>query len=186
MDKDIATCLYTSIVFDTQLFRYIRDTARSHEIAADVIKYEVAVTKIHRFLFGNQTVNKMTFLAKALSQIEYLCEGGLAVIRLRDSDLFDHKLEPDDSRDVIDMVMNIESLEAAILLREVSAEEYKLSLRSKGSVEVLSVAEAMGGGGHVFAAGAYIRGTFEDIRNRVVTKMIQILQDSVDAKKTKN
>lgn len=183
LDRDIATCIYTSIAFDTQLFRYVRDTARSHEIAAELLKHNVPVTDIHRYLFGNQTVQKMAFLAKALAQIEYHCEGRLAVIKLRDQDLFHYNLEPDDSRDVIDMVMNIESLEAAILFREDSPNDYKMSLRSKGSIEVLSVAEEWQGGGHIFAAGAQVRGEYEPIKNKVVERMSEKLKISLDAKK---
>jgi phosphoesterase RecJ-like protein len=185
IDQKIATCIYTSIAFDTQLFRYVRDSARSHEIAADIIGYQVPVTNVHRHLFGNQTVNKMAFLAKALGQIEYHFEGRLAVIRLRDADLFHYNLDPDDSRDVIDMVMNIETLEAAILFREDATNAYKMSLRSKGSIEVLSVAEALGGGGHMFAAGAYVRGEYDQLKNEVVRHMMEKLQNSFNAKKEK-
>lgn len=183
MNHDIATCLYTSIAFDTQLFRFMKDSARSHEIASELLKHKVAVTDIHRHLFGNQTVQKMAFLAKALAQIEYHCGGRLAVIRLRDEDLFHYNLEPDDSRDVIDMVMNIEVLEAAVLFREDSHNEYKISLRSKGQIEVLSIAEALGGGGHLFAAGAFTRGDFLTFKNQVVEKMTEKLQVKFDAKK---
>ncbi len=183
MDQEIATCLYTSIAFDTQLFRFVRDSARSHEIAADIIKYKVPITEVHRYLFGNQTVNKMAFLAKALGQIEYHFEGRLAVLRLLDADLFHYNLEPDDSRDVIDMVMNIETLEAAMLFREEGPNEFKMSLRSKGSIEVLSVAESLGGGGHLYAAGASIKGPYEQLKNEVVTQMTEKLQNSFNAKK---
>ncbi len=185
MDQDIATCIYTSIAFDTQLFRFVRDTGRSHEIAADIIPYKVPVTEIHRYLFGNQTVNKMAFLAKALAQIEYHFEGRLAVIRLRDADLFHYNLEPDDSRDVIDMVMNIETLEAAILFREEGPAEFKMSLRSKGSIEVLTVAESLGGGGHLYAAGASVKGPYDKLKNEVVSQMTEKLQSSFSAKKEK-
>lgn len=186
LNPDIATCLYTSIAFDTQLFRFMKNTARSHEIACDLLKHDVPVTEIHRFLFGNQTVQKMAFLAKALAQIEYHCDGHLAVIRLRDKDLFHYNLEPDDSRDVIDMVMNIETLEAAVLFREDAPNEYKISLRSKGAIEVLSVAESLGGGGHPFAAGAFAKGEYSEYKNQIVEKMAEKLKSAdfkVNAKK---
>jgi phosphoesterase RecJ-like protein len=183
LNRDIATCLYTSIAFDTQLFRYMKDTARSHEIASELLKHQVPVTEIHKYLFGNQTVQKMAFLAKALAQIEYHCDGRLAVIKIRDADLFHYNLEPDDSRDVIDMVMNIETLEAAVLFREDAPNEYKVSLRSKGSIEVLTIAEALGGGGHIFASGAFTRGNYEEFKNQVVEKMTEKLEESLHAKK---
>lgn len=171
IDRDIARCIYTSITFDTQLYRFIRNSPNSHLIAAELLTHKIDADEVHRSLFGNQTVSKVAFLAKALGQIEYFCEGQLAVLKLRDQDLFHYNLEPDESRDVIDMVMNIETLEAAALFREDSSNEYKLSLRSKGQVEVLDVAEMFGGGGHVYAAGAYLKGPYDELKSKVVSEL---------------
>jgi phosphoesterase RecJ-like protein len=176
LNKHSAQALYTSITFDTQLFRFIRNSSKSHVIAAELLQHDVGVEEIHRCLFGNQTVQKMAFLAKALSQIEYFCGGKVAVLKLKDSDMFHYNLEPDDSRDVIDMLMNIETLEAAALFREDSSNEYKLSLRSKGHLEVLSIAENFSGGGHVHAAGAFVKGKYSDLKDRVVKELIKLLE----------
>ena len=168
LDKDIARALYTSITFDTQLYRYIRNSPQSHLIAAELLQYAINPQEVHRALFGNQTVQKMAFLSKALGQIEYFCHGQLAVLRVRDRDLLSHNLEPDEARDVIDMVMNIESLEAAVIFREDAENEYKLSLRSKGKLEVLSIAESFGGGGHTHASGAFVKGNYIDLKEKIV------------------
>lgn len=178
LDRDIARCIYTSITFDTQLYRFIRNSPNSHLIAAELLGFNIDADEIHRSLFSNQTVSKVAFLAKALGQIEYYCEGQLAVLKLRDQDLFHYNLEPDESRDVIDMVMNIETLEAAALFREDSTNEYKLSLRSKGQIELLDVAEMFGGGGHVYAAGAYLKGSYEELKIKVVEEISQKLQQA--------
>ena len=153
------------------MYRFIRNSPTSHLIAAELLTHNIGPEEIHRALFGNQTVQKMAFLAKALGQIEYFCEGRLAILKLKDADMFHYNLEPDDSRDVIDMVMNIETLEAAALFREDAPNEYKLSLRSKGHIEVLDVAENFGGGGHLFAAGAFVKGRFQEIRDQIVDQL---------------
>lgn len=168
LDASIARALYTSITFDTQLYRYIRSSPKSHLIAAELLTHNFDSQEVHRALFGNQTVQKMAFLAKALGQIEYFCHGRLAVLRLRDADLLAHNLEPDEARDISDMVMNIESLEASAIFREDAEDEYKLSLRSKGKIEVLSTAESFGGGGHTHASGAFIKGKYVDLKDKVV------------------
>jgi phosphoesterase RecJ-like protein len=101
------------------------------------------------------------------------------VLRLRDADLLAHNLEPDEARDVIDMVMNIESLEAAVIFREDAKDEYKLSIRSKGKLEVRSIAENLGGGGHAHAAGAFIKGNYVDLKDKIIkdlTKKISQIQ----------
>jgi phosphoesterase RecJ-like protein len=179
LDENIARALYTSITFDTQLYRYVRNSPRSHLIAAELLAFPIQPEEVHRALFGNQTVQKMAFLAKALGQIEYFCHGQLAVLRLRDADLLAHNLEPDEARDVIDMVMNIESLEAAVIFREDAKDEYKLSIRSKGKLEVRSIAENLGGGGHAHAAGAFIKGNYVDLKDKIIkdlTKKISQIQ----------
>lgn len=172
LDRQICRAIYTSITFDTQLYRFIRNSPNSHIIAAELLKYDINPEEIHRHLFAHQTVNKMGFLAKALAQIEYFCDGRVALLKLRDADILQFKLEPDESRDVIDMIMAIEDLEAAAMFREDAPNEYKVSLRSKGLVEVLPLAESLGGGGHVFAAGAYYKGDYEKMKAQVVAAFI--------------
>lgn len=175
INREVARCLYTSITFDTQLYRFVRNSPTSHRIAAEMIEQGIDTEEIHRHLFGNQTVQKMAFLARALGQIEYFADGQLAVLKLKDSDLFHYNLEPDESRDVIDMLMNIETLEAAALFREDGENEYKISLRSKGKIAVLSVAENIGGGGHVHAAGAFVKAPYNKIKDQVVQELIDLL-----------
>lgn len=168
LDANIALALYTSITFDTQLYRYIRNSSKSHLIAAELIGFSINPSEVHRFLFGGQTVNKMAFLGHALNQVEYHCNGRLALLKLHDKDLTKFEMEPDDSRDVIDMLMNIETLEAAAIFREDDTNEYKLSFRSKGKIEVLSIAEALGGGGHIFASGAFVKEDYSSLKEKVL------------------
>ncbi|MGZ5280301.1 MAG: DHH family phosphoesterase [Pseudobdellovibrionaceae bacterium] len=177
INREVARALYTSITFDTQLYRFVRNSPMSHRIAAEMMEHGIDTEEIHRHLFGNQTVQKMAFLARALGQIEYFADGKLAILRLNDADLFHYNLEPDDSRDVIDMLMNIETLEAAALFREDSVDAYKISLRSKGKIEVLSVAEGLGGGGHAHAAGAFVKAPYEGLKEKVVNELTALLDE---------
>ncbi|MCB0394232.1 MAG: DHH family phosphoesterase, partial [Bdellovibrionales bacterium] len=173
LDKKMARALYTSIVFDTQMFRFIRGSVESHKIAAELLKYEKDPAEVHQKLFGSHTIQKVTFLSKALGQIEYFAGGKLAFLKIRDKDLLDHALQLDEARDVIDMIMNIDSLEAAILFREDGVNYYKISLRSKGVINVLDAAESLGGGGHLYAAGAFAHGNYEELKEKIVNTILQ-------------
>jgi phosphoesterase RecJ-like protein len=155
---EMAQCLYTSLVFDTQLFRFIRKSPRSHEIAAELMKLDFDPTDIHRRLFGNQTRAKLQFLAKALSRIEYFHQDRVAYLELEKSDFSTSGVDPEVCRDVVDMMMNVENVEIAVLVRS-DGEKVKISLRSKGHYEVLTLAEIWGGGGHLHAAGATLTQT---------------------------
>ncbi len=167
LNDHVAQCLYTSIVFDTQLFRFIRKSPRSHQIAAELMQFDFDPTDIHRRLFGNQTPQKLKFLAQALSRIEYYHSGKVAYLELRKEDFLNHQVDPEASRDVVDLMMNVQDIEISFMIREERGKT-KISLRSKGHHEVLTLAEQWGGGGHLYAAGA----TLDQADNQILKKQI--------------
>lgn len=175
LDVNIARAIYTSIAFDTQLYRFVRNSPTPHLIAAELLQYPIESESIHAYLYSNQTIDKMAFIGKALTRIEYYCSGRLALLKIKQQELEEHKLKSDDSRDVIDMIMNIESLAAAVIIREDAPNEFKISFRSKGSIEVLSIAEKLGGGGHRHASGAYITQPYEQLKQTIVNELAKKL-----------
>ena len=82
LDEKIAEALYTSIAFDTQLFKFVKNSVNSHLIAAELLLQIKNAEEIHRHLFSTHTINKVAFLAKVLGQIEYHGEGQIAVLKL--------------------------------------------------------------------------------------------------------
>lgn len=157
MDEAIASSLYSSLVFDTQNFRYIRSSPSSHEIAAKLLPLVSEPEKIHEALFANLTPTKLGFLAAALSALRIEAEGTLAVVVLT-RDLFQrYQAEANDSGDVIDMSLNVNSVKVALLLRQEADNTWKISLRSKKGYSVLETAQSFGGGGHINAAGATVK-----------------------------
>jgi bifunctional oligoribonuclease and PAP phosphatase NrnA len=178
LDPTIARALYTSIAFDTQLFRYIRNSSKSHQIAIELLKYENQPAEVHRKLFGNFTAPKLKFIAQSLSRVEFFSNEQIAILLIKTSELEDMGLNIDDSRDLIDMIMNIESVEAAALFREDAKNVFKMSLRSKGRFPILNIAENFGGGGHHFASGASIKGNYEDLKNKTLESMQKILSEN--------
>lgn len=172
LDEKIARALYTSLAFDTQIFKYVKNSANTHLICAELLEYERQADKIHRALFANYTRQKVSYLGKVLSEVEFLANDRIAILNLSRKDLESHSLDMDDSRDVIDMIMSIETVLCAAILREDAPNLYKMSLRSKGPIEVLGIAENFGGGGHMFASGAEIRGSYQEIRDRVVEQIV--------------
>jgi bifunctional oligoribonuclease and PAP phosphatase NrnA len=172
LDERIARALYTSLAFDTQIFRFVKNSANTHLICAELLQFERGAEKIHRHLFANYTRSKVTYLGKVLSEVEYIADDRVAILNLSQRDLDAHELEMDDSRDVIDMIMNINTVEAAALFREEGTGVFKMSLRSKGHLEILSIAESLGGGGHLYSAGALVKGPYTEIKAKVVKLLL--------------
>lgn len=174
MNAEIARALYTSVVFDTQLFRYVKSDPRSHAMAAELLKFERDPESIHRKLFATYTIEKMSFLGKALSEVEYLADGRIAVVSVNSAAARACGLDPDESADVIDLVMNIESVQLAVMIRDDGLSKFKLSFRSKGRIQVLPLAETFGGGGHPFAAGAYVEANGSELRAKLVKALTDV------------
>lgn len=177
-DAFIARALYTSIVFDTQLFRYVRNSPASHLIAADLLTYECDPAEVHRFLFANHKVEKFKFLASVLDQMEYFENSQLALLKINAQSLENHGMSLEDSRDLIDLLMNVESLVAAAMIIEVSPTQFKVSIRSKGAFEVRAIAELLGGGGHMFASGATVELPYAKIRSIIVSELTKLVKAS--------
>jgi phosphoesterase RecJ-like protein len=177
LDKNICHSLYTSIVFDTNNFRYIRNDPTPHLIAAELLRHQIEPQKVHRHLFGNHTHNKLKFLSQVLGAVEYELDGKLALVRVSHADMTKLGLEMDETRDIIDMIINVESIEAAVLFREEGKNHFKMSFRSKGLFKVHHLAQSLGGGGHNYASGAYIKDTYENIKSKVISGFTQLFHE---------
>lgn len=169
MNREIARAIYTSIAFDTQLFRYVRNSYKSHEIAANLLKFETEPSLIHKHLFGNFTAKKLKYLSQVLATMEFYFNDQLVFLHINSKDLISKGLDLDDSRDLVDMMMNIESVEVAALIREDETNTFKVSFRSKGRVIVNELAEQLSGGGHMFSAGASVHMSAEKLKNTIIS-----------------
>ena len=186
LDSKIARALYTSIVFDTQLFRYIKGSPLTHRICAELLLHEQNPEEVHKNLFSTFSRGKVKLLAKIFKEIEYYKEGQVALSLLRSEDLKSNQLNMDDARDVIDFIMNIESVLVAILFRQDSSNDYKMSLRSREGFEVLTLAEKFKGGGHPTAAGAALKGDYRSIKKQVLDVLLSKWNKKSIKTKTKN
>ncbi len=175
INETAAEALYTSIAFDTQFFRYVKGSANSHLICAELIGLLKNPEHIHQELFSTYSLGKMSFLAMALNKIEYYANGRIACLEISFEDLNKNNIEPDDTRDIIDMIMNVKQVKAALLIREDAKHFHRLSLRGKAGVSVLHVAEAVGGGGHCNAAGAYLRDNIKEKKSFILEELTKLL-----------
>ncbi len=168
LDAQIAMPLYTSILFDTNYFKYIRSSPTPHLLAAELLRYPIEPEKIHRALFGNHSTVKLKYLAEVLGKIDYELDGKLALVRVHKQDLDKLGLEAEETKDIIDLVMDVESIEAAVLFREEAENQFKVSFRSKGAFSVSQLAESLGGGGHRFSSGVTINSSYPEIKSQIL------------------
>ena len=154
--KEIGTCIYTSIVTDTGGYRHSNVTERTHNISAVLKKIGVDNTFIYQSLFDNKDFNRIKLIGKALTNIQLILNGKVALLEIGKSFTEDLGIDIGDTSDIISYGLQIKGVEVTLLLKEVD-DGVKASLRAKSYVDVRKIAEVFGGGGHVRASGIKIK-----------------------------
>ncbi|MFL5893875.1 MAG: DHH family phosphoesterase [Thermoleophilaceae bacterium] len=152
----MAEALYIALVTDTGRFMYDNTTARSHQMAVDLIEAGVDVADVYRRLYQDLPFPRLQLLARALASVRRYDDGYLTVAHLKRSDFGETGAFESDSEGIVDHLRSVEGTAVAVLVRElVDREGRKVSLRATdGRVDVSVIARSLGGGGHRQAAGA--------------------------------
>ncbi|KAB3531336.1 DHH family phosphoesterase [Alkaliphilus serpentinus] len=168
---EVATCLYVGIVTDTGSFKYDNTSPETHRVVAKLLELGVDIEDITIHLFQNNSYKGVKFLGEFLKSLEILIDGKLALATISLQMLNKYSLDPDETDSIINYGRDIKGVEVAVTLKEVDKNLIKISLRSKTNIDVNEIAKAFGGGGHKKASGATLKGTIEEVRERVVEEV---------------
>lgn len=173
---EIALCLYTTLVTETGSFRYSNTTARTFEISAELVKLGIEPWKVAQQLFERNTRGQLQLLTELLKGMEFSKDGRTAWMVVS-QDLFKMTgTSVEDIENFINYPRSVEGVEVALLFRQLPQDGYKVSLRSKGRVDVAKLAEQFGGGGHPNAAGCVVKGSLEQVKARVLSSVEEALR----------
>lgn len=172
IDTDIATALYTGIIFDTGVFRHSNTSRRTMEIAGNLMEYGVEHWKIIDESFDQKTYIQNQILGRCLLESILVLDGSLIVSCVTQKTMDFYGATPDDLDGVVDQLRTTKGVEVALLIYETGVQEYKVSMRSNGAVDVSAIGAFFGGGGHKKAAGCTMRGSIYDVINNL-TKHIE-------------
>ncbi len=153
LDREIALCLYTGILTDTGSFKYRNTSPRVHEIAADLLGYDIEHDVVARTVYDTHPVGFLRLAADALQRAEVRPDVSLIWTWVGQEDLRRHGVEPEDTEALIDLIRTADVTDIACVMKEGPDGAWKGSLRSKGGNDVAAIAESFGGGGHALAAG---------------------------------
>ena len=174
VDKDIAVALYTGMVTDTGVFKYSGTSQKTMEVAGKLITYGFEFDKLIDHVFFEKTYKQMQLLAKAIMDSKIVLDGRVivSVTDLETMEKFDAKAS--DLEGIVSQLKLTVGVGCSLYAHQLSENEYKLSLRSDGSVNVAKVAETFGGGGHDRAAGITIQGDIDDILAKVLSRIDEL------------
>jgi bifunctional oligoribonuclease and PAP phosphatase NrnA len=166
ISSDVATCLYTAVLTDTGSFCFNGTNERTFALAQELVRAGADAAKIAQNVYFSNPTSKMRLLGSALSNLHR--DGELAWMHISRDHMERAGAEDEDSEGLVNYALAIEGIEVALFFREQADGRYRVSLRSKGRVNVASVAERFGGGGHECASGCAIEGPLSVAVERIL------------------
>lgn len=168
----IAAALYSSLTFDTQAFKLVKNSSRSHFIAGELAGYKINTEGIQRALFAHWTPDKMLFLSELIHSAKYMSNNQVVGLTVSLKQLEKYKLEGDDVNDIVDMFTLIPTVKFAYFIRQASDSEYKISFRSALNDYAYTVATRLGGGGHKSSSGTWLKAdSFATLEEKVKAEL---------------
>ncbi len=167
LSREVATNLYVAILTDTGSFHYANTTSRTLRVAAALIETGVVPQDVATMLFDQREVEELRFLGTLLTRLQLSSDGTMAWIEVTRETLERERVSRDALEDLINYPRSVGGVEVAFLFKEEDGAGVRVSLRSKGQVDVAAVAKAFQGGGHKNAAGCTVVGSLPEVRERI-------------------
>lgn len=166
--------LYVGASTDTGSFQYANTTARTHEMAADLVRGGLDVAEVNRLTYQNFPYRRVELLRLLLATLERSEDGRLAWWTLTNEMKNSVGYQPGDSEGLVDVMRGIDEVVACVFFEEIADGSVRVSTRSKSeAVNVSALCGLFGGGGHILAAGARLDGPIEEARAEVVAALME-------------
>jgi phosphoesterase RecJ-like protein len=179
--RDIAEHLYLAVATDTGCFRYGPLSARTFEVARRIALAGVDTAALSRIIFDSYGIGRVRLTGVLLSAMELHHGNQLAVLEFDDALLAACGATIDDTEGLVNLPLGARDVVAVVLLKAQGGDRYRVSLRSKGAVDVRMVAANWNGGGHQNAAGCSIAGPIADVKRQLVNAVGQAISGVTDA-----
>jgi bifunctional oligoribonuclease and PAP phosphatase NrnA len=169
VDRDIATCLYTALMTDTGSFMFEGTNEHTFTVARELVLAGADPAHCARPIYFGHSTAKLRLLGAALSNLHR--EGPLAWIWVTQEQMQRYGAREEDCEGLVNYALSMADVQVAIFFRELPDRRFRVSLRSKGEVNVSCVAEHFGGGGHKCASGCSVEGPLALAVSRIVERL---------------
>jgi phosphoesterase RecJ-like protein len=163
-----ATALFIALAMDTGWFRHSQTRPETFELAARLNRAGARPDRIFEHLYERNPLGRIRLLGRALERLRCEFDGFAVVSEVYVSDFPELQAHPLDTEDIVQHTRTIDGVELGLLLIEQLNGSVKVSLRSRGRIDVARLAEQFGGGGHSRAAGATLTGTVAEVRAKLL------------------
>lgn len=172
LNHDIATCLYTGIIYDTGVFKHSNTRKETHLVTSALVAQGIDFNFMINHLYFRRSKKSIVANKIALMNIEFhdAFKGVSTVIS--NNDLMQNQLIKSDTEMIVSMLNEIEDTFTSVFFLEVREGEFKVSFRSSSKMNVCEVAKQFEGGGHIKASGCTVFGEFTEVKEKVLKELL--------------
>jgi phosphoesterase RecJ-like protein len=176
LSKEIATHIYLAILTDTGSFHYSSISPRTFDICRQLLEAGVDPVRVSRQVFDSNSMARLRLMASVLGGMTFDPSNRVGVLFL------DHAMARgaggtyDDTEGLINQPLTVKEVQAVVFFKQSEGDAYRVSMRSKGEVDIGAVAKEFGGGGHKNAAGCSVTGPIETLKTTFVGKILRAIE----------
>ena len=171
IDAAVATNLYIALFTDTGSFQFAGTTPQCLEAAASLIRAGADPTFAARIVYNSNTHEKVKLLGLVVATMERDESGRIAWVRLTDEMLRQTGARSNEAEGLVNYPLSVKDVRISAFIREDGPDSYRVSLRSKGEIDVAAVAHRFSGGGHPNASGFSISGTYPQVLQAILQEL---------------
>jgi phosphoesterase RecJ-like protein len=181
---EVATHVYIAILTDTGSFHYSNVTPRTFDICRQCVEAGVNPSQVARSLFDANPLSRLRTHGAVLDRMRLDATGRIATLMVDAALRRETGGTDEDTEGLINLPLSVNDIVAVVFFKEQAPGEWRVSMRSKGAIDINAVAREFGGGGHVNASGCSARGTLEMLRplfEKKVTAAIDAARRAAEA-----
>lgn len=171
VDEKVAICLYTGIIHDTGVLQYSNTSKNTLKVVGELTEFSFDTSKIIDETFYQKTYLQNQLLGRVLAESILIMDGKVIAGIVSRKMMNFYGAVSTDLEGIVNQLLYTKGVEVALFVHEMRPTEYKVSMRSKGKVNVSEIAVFFGGGGHVRAAGCTMNGTYHDVLNNLTEQI---------------
>jgi phosphoesterase RecJ-like protein len=164
LTQEIATHVYIAILTDTGSFHYSSISPRTFDICRQCVEAGVDPPWVARSIFDSNNLGRLKLFGAVLSQMELDPTGRLATVYVDKQLARDCGGTYEDTEGLINLPLTVKEIQAVVFFKEHGPDDWRISMRSKGEVDINAVAKQFGGGGHKNASGCSAQGPIEELK----------------------
>jgi len=176
MTREVATHIYLAILTDTGSFHYSSISPRTFDICGECLKAGVDPVLVARNVYDSNNMGRLKLFGSVLSAMQIDSTGKIAIVYL------DHEMARaaggtyDDTEGLINLPLTVKEIQAVVFFKNIEGQDYRVSMRSKGDIDIGAVAKEFNGGGHKNAAGCTASGPIESLQMLFVEKIQRAIE----------